>query len=537
MKYRLLFLFLLFHVVAGAQAPARPRLVVGMVVDQMRWDYLYRFADRYVEGGFKRMLREGFSCENTFINYTPTYTAPGHASVYTGSVPALHGIMGNNWYLRSRRKTIYCVDDSTVQGTGTTAKGGKMSPRNMWSSTVTDELRLAQQFQSKTIAIAIKDRGSIIPGGHSANAAYWFDNTSGGWVSSTYYMQQLPQWVQAFNARKLADGYLKQGWNTLFPLHSYQYGARDTAYYEGVIPGEDHSFPHVTAGIQNNPYESFRYLPASNTYTLQMAEAAIAGERLGSRGVTDFLAISFSATDYIGHTFGPSSVEVEDTYLRLDRDLAVFFTHLDKVIGKGAYLVFLTSDHAVAHNPQAIAEASMSSGSLNEPAVRRRLNDSLQAQFGPGQYIERAINYQYFLDHDLVASKGIALDSVKQFITRFLLRYDGIAAVVDLERVQQANLPEKLKGVLVNGYNQKLSGDLQLLYRPQWFENLSKGATHGLWNPYDAHIPLVWFGWKIPRGKTNREVYMTDIAPTVSALLKIPVPNASIGEVIEEVIR
>src|SRR6478672_1251909 len=361
-----------------AQTLSRPKLVVGLVVDQMRWDYLYRFYNRYNTGGFKRLLSEGFSCENTFIPYLPTHTAPGHSCIYTGSVPAFHGIMGNSWYDKAQKKVVYCTDDTSVHTIGSNSTAGEMSPSNMWANTVTDQLRLATNFKSKTIAIALKDRASILPGGHLSNASYWFDNASGGWISSSYYMKDLPTWVKAFNAKKTPDVYLKQNWNTLYPIASYDQSTTDSNRYENKLGTEDITFPHNTATIVANRYESFRTTPFGNTYTLDMAREAIKAEQLGKRGVTDFLALSLSSTDYIGHSFGPNSIEVEDTYLRLDKDLSACFQYLDATFGKGQYLLFLTADHGVAHNPSFLRDNKVEPESFDESALRIPLNDSLQ---------------------------------------------------------------------------------------------------------------------------------------------------------------
>ncbi|HVF80788.1 MAG TPA: alkaline phosphatase PafA [Flavisolibacter sp.] len=533
---RFLFLFLSFiSTTSFSQELKRPKLVVGIVVDQMRPDYLYRFYSRFGTGGFKRLLGDGFVCENTFIPYTPTYTAAGHACVYTGSVPGLNGIVGNNWYNKEIKKTVYCTDDSSVTAVGSTSPAGKMSPRNMWATTIGDELRLSTNFKSKTIGVALKDRGSILPAGHSANAAYWFDNASGGWITSTYYLQALPAWMQQLNARKLPDAYLGKNWNTLYPIDTYTQSAADAPTYENVLPGEDNSFPHQTDSIKASKYESFRYTPYGNTYTLDAAKAAIEGEALGTRGVTDFLAISFSSPDYIGHAFGQASIEVEDTYLRLDKDLTDFLTYLDTKIGKGQYLVFLTADHAVAHVPGFAKEHKIPAASSSSASVQKALNDSLQKEFGAGNYILSVMNYQVYLNNDLIQMGKLDKTAIKQKVINTLMLRPGIMRAVDLERLNTANLPNQVYSMLANGYNQRLSGDVQFLYKPGWFEGGERGTTHGSWNPYDSHIPLLWYGWGVKKGKTNREVYMTDIAPTVAALLHIQMPNSSVGKVIGEV--
>src|SRR5215217_8333360 len=289
----------------------RPKLVVGIVVDQMRWDYLYRFYDRYTAGGFKRMLNEGFTCENTNIDYIPTVTAIGHSSIYTGSVPALHGIGGNDFIIQATGKSMYCTEDTSVSTVGSTSDAGKMSPRNLLVTTVTDELKLATNFRSKVIGIALKDRGGILPAGHTANAAYWFDDKNGSWISSTYYMKDLPQWVKDFNAKKLPEAYLKKEWEGVYPLNTYLQTLPVESRYEGKLGGATITgFPIKTSELYKGNMGLIRTTPYGNTFTLDLAKAAIANEQMGKGVVTDFLAVSLSSTDYVGHLFGVNSVEV-----------------------------------------------------------------------------------------------------------------------------------------------------------------------------------------------------------------------------------
>lgn len=538
MKKLAFFVFTLLSINALTQnALPRPKLVVGVVVDQMRWDYLYRYYNRYGNDGFRRILKEGFSCENAFIPYVPTVTAIGHTTVYTGSVPSLHGIMGNNWYNKELGRSVYCTDDESVQAVGSASAAGKMSPRNLWSTTITDELRLATNFQNKTIAVALKDRGSILPGGHTANAAYWFDNAIGGWISSSFYMNALPEWVKKFNERKLPDSFLKKNWNTLYPIASYTQSAADEQPYEGKLAGEDHTFPHTTETTTADKYELFRNTPWGNTLTFEMAKAAIEAEGLGRRPVTDFLAVSFSSPDYIGHTFGPNSVEVEDNYLRFDKELGAFLAYLDSRIGKGQYLLFLTADHGVAHVPAFMEEHKMPGKVVSEISYTRLLNDSIQKSFGVGNAVSTVMNYQVYFDDRIIENNKLDKKALMQFVCAKLLNVEGVAKAFPAADGSITPLPERLQKMIVNGYNQKLSGDVQFIMKPQWFSGSKTGTTHSLWNPYDSHIPLLWFGWNIRSGKSNREVYMTDIAPTLAALLRIQMPNASVGAVIEEVIK
>ncbi|MCW3081458.1 alkaline phosphatase PafA [Segetibacter sp.] len=510
---------------------ARPKLVVGIVIDQMRWDYLYRYADRYSPNGFKRLLNDGFSCENTFIPYTPTVTAAGHTCVYTGSVPAIHGILGNSWYRRDLNRSWYCTEDSTVKTVGSTSDAGEMSPSSMWTTTVTDELRLATNFRSKVIGIALKDRGAILPAGHSANGAYWFDNANGAFISSTYYMKDLPDWVKQFNNKKLPDQYLQQNWNTLYPINTYVQSTADDKTYEGSL--EDNTFPHITANITRDKYNALRTTPSGNTLTFEMAKAAIEGERLGQTANTDFLAVSFSSPDYIGHTFGPNSIEVEDNYLRLDNELAQFLNFLDGKIGKGQYTVFITADHAVAHVPDQLKENKIPAGLLGETGLQSTLNNMIEQRFKIKNAVSSVSNYQVYLNKAVIENE----QKIKEAIIDRLLEFPIIVNAFDVRELNKIALPVGIKNMVANGYNQKLSGDIQFIYKPQYFSGGNKGTTHGSWNPYDSHIPLLWYGWGIKKGKTNRETYMTDISPTLSALLHIQMPSGNIGQVIEEVIQ
>jgi len=524
---------------AQTQPTAKPKLVVGIVIDQMRWDYLYRFNDLYGANGLKRLLNKGFSCENTLIPYVPTYTAVGHTCVYTGSVPAYTGIVGNNWFDKTTNTNVYCTDDSTVNPVGSNTKGGKMSPENLWVTTITDELRLSNNFKSKVIGIAMKDRGAILPAGHSANAAYWYDDKSGKWISSTYYMQQLPDWVSQFNAKDVAGNYMKQDWNTLLPINKYDLSSADDEPYENAIKGEKTvTFPHRLSTIGDaDKYESFKTTPFANSFTFDFAKSAIENESLGKNTVPDFLAVSISSTDYIGHSFGPNSVEIEDTYLRLDNDIADFLQYLDTKVGKGNYLVFLTADHGVAHIPAFLAEHKIPGGVFNEGEVSRELNKMIEDEFGMKNVVQSLQNYQVYLNADEISKQGKDLSAVKKSVIRFLAAKPFIIHVFDTRELASTTMPEPQKTMMGNGFNPKRSGDIQFTFKPGYFDGGKKGTTHGLWNPYDAHIPLLWYGWNIKPGKTNRETYMTDIAATVAALLQIQMPSGCVGKVITELTK
>lgn len=518
---------------------SRPKLVVGLVVDQMRWDYLYRYNDLYGANGFKRLLSQGFSCENTLIPYVPTYTAVGHTCVYSGSIPAITGIIGNNWYDKASGKSVYCTEDSTVKTVGTNSDAGKMSPANMWTTTVTDELRLSNNFKSRVIGIALKDRGAILPAGHSGNAAYWYDDKSGKWITSSYYMQQLPSWVKGFNQKDLPSAYMSKDWNTLLPLSKYVQSTTDDKPYESRIKGDSGVvFPHKLSTYgEANKYGSFKITPFANTYTFDFAKAAIENENLGMNTEADFLALSISSTDYIGHSFGPNSIEIEDTYLRLDADIADFLGYLDKKLGEGNYLFFLTADHGVAHIPAFLKENRIPGGNMEDTVITKELNAMIDAEFGVSKVARKVMNYQVYLDLEAIQKAGKDEAMVKKSVIRALMQKSFIVNAFATDKIEQATLPQPQKQMMINGYNPKRSGDIQFTYKPGYFDGGKKGTTHGVWNPYDSHIPLLWFGWKIKPGKTNHETYMTDIAPTIAALLQIQAPNGNVGKVITELVE
>lgn len=539
MRKSLLAVSVLFIVslVSAQQTLQRPKLVVGLVVDQMRWDYLYRYFDRYDDkGGFKRLLGQGFTCENTLIPYAPTVTACGHSTIYTGAVPAISGITGNTWWDKDQKRTVYCTEDNSVKTVGSNSSLGKESPRNMLVTSICDELRLATNFRSKVVGIAIKDRGGILPAGHSANAAYWYDNTVGNWITSTFYMNDLPKWVTDFNSQKLVDKYYQQGWSLLYPAATYVQSTADEKPYEAKPFGAH--FPYDMKNLVGKDYGKIASTPMGNTLTAEFAKAAVNGEQLGADNITDFLAVSFSAPDYIGHTFGPNSVEEEDNYLRLDKEIGSLLDFLDTKVGKGQYTVFLSADHGVAHTPEFSQENKLPGGRLMIGDMMKQLNRTLNDAFKINNLVISDDNYQLLLNHPALDSAHLDTKTVSDWIVDYLSAEPSIARVFALYDLNRVPLPQPIGTMLNNGYYPKRSGDIQIILKPGFIEAFgTTGTTHGLWNPYDAHIPLVWYGWGIKQGKTNRETYMTDIAATLSALLHIQMPSGCVGHVIPEVMK
>lgn len=527
---------------AMAQNPfRRPKLVVGVVVDQMRWDYLYRYQERFGDNGFKRLMREGFNCENTMLNYIPAVTAIGHTSIYTGSVPAIHGIAGNDFHIDG--KQTYCTDDAAVATVGSNSDAGKMSPHNLKVTTIGDELHLATNYRSKIISVSLKDRASILPGGHTADGAYWFDAETGNFITSTYYRKDLPGWLKQFNDRQLAKHYLSQDWETLYPTESYKNSTADNNSYENPFPGADTPTMPVTTSklMDSEGLGLIRNTPYGNTLTIDLALAAIDGERLGNRGETDMLAVSLSSTDYIGHQFGTYAIETEDTYLRLDRDIARLLAALDQEIGKGEYLLFLTADHAAAHNFKFLTDKGIPAGGWDIEKTKAALNSHLKAEFKTDcNLVSGLLNYQIFLDNEKIDSLGISKKNVVAAAIDYIKRGEGVYCAVEQENAGTATLPSLIKDRIVNGYYPGRSGEIQIIMQPGWYglESEATGGTdHGVWHPYDTHVPLIFFGSGINPGATFTPVEITDIAATVCALLHIQMPDGCIGKPVTELTK
>ena len=518
---------------SNTAAIERPKLVVGIVVDQMRWDYLYRYQKRYTDGGFKRLLGEGFSCENTMIPYVPSVTAIGHTCIYTGSVPSIHGIAGNNFVKEGKK--VYCTDDDSVKPVGTTSEAGLMSPRNLWTSTIGDEMKIASNGRAKVVGVALKDRASILPAGHNPNGAFWFDDQTGCFITSSYYMDRLPKWVEAFNGKRLPEQYLSQKWNTLYPKNTYTESTTDENEYEnGIREGVKATLPlNLPELYKKYGYGIIRNTPFGNSLTLDMAKAAIDGEQLGADDETDLLAVSCSSTDYIGHQVGTHAIETEDTYLRLDKAIADFLAYLDSKVGKGNYLVFLSADHGAMNNAAFLQDRRIPAGSWDASATAKKLNHVLAKEYPEaGDIVKTVMNYQVFFNRDVIKSKQLDFDNIKQTVVNVLKEDPSVLYACDMAKASTESIPEEVKFRIINGYNRERSGDVVIILKPNFYAHGMKGTDHGAWNSYDTHIPLVFMGWGIKHGATTKQTYMTDIAPTIAAMLHVQAPNGCVGKAI-----
>jgi predicted AlkP superfamily pyrophosphatase or phosphodiesterase len=528
----LFFLLLASNVSYSQNKTQNPKLVVGIVVDQMRYDYLYRFYSKYSSGGIKRLMTQGYNCKNNQYHYASTVTGPGHAHIFNGSSPAISGIVGNEWFDKVNNRSVYVVEDTTVKAVGEgSLSAGKMSPRNMKVTTITDQLRIATQFKSKVIGVAFKDRGAILPAGHTGQA-YWYDSGSGNWLTSTYYTNELPQWVKSFNDKKLPQSYITKLWEPLMPLSNYTETEDDDQPYEATSSGSPKAvFPYkVTMGNLAQTY-------FGNDLTTAFALAAIEGENLGKNGQTDFLALSYSSPDYAGHAFGPQSKEIEDIYLRLDKNIEEILNKLDLNLGRGQYTVFLSADHGVAEIPGFMMKNKIPAGLFLGGELEKKAEQILNNKLGIGKYIINQDNYQLYLNLKLLEEKKVSLDQVVEYLRNELTLTEGIYNVINLKDGNYNAIPEYYQKKLSNIYNPKRSGEVMVLLEPAWFSGYVKGTTHGVMYAYDTHVPLLWFGWGIKQGETVKPTYISDIAPTLAMLLKILEPNGNIGTPISEALK
>jgi len=508
----------------------KPKLVIGIVVDQMRYDYLKRYFSKYGDGGFKRLLKDGFSCNDAEYNYVPTYTAPGHTSIYTGTTPCIHGLIANEWYDRDLHKMIYCTEDTAVKPVGCSTAAGMMSPRRELTTTIGDELKLSDNGQSKVIGISQKDRASILPAGHSANAAYWLDDNSGNWITSSYYMKDLPDWVKNFNSQGLAKKYLSQAWNTLLPIEEYTESMKDDNPYEGLFVGEKSPvFPHELPALmsQNGGFGLIKETPFGNDLTTDFAIETIKDEKLGKGSATDMLTISYSSTDYVGHRYGTDAIETEDTYLRLDRDLSNLLTFVDDYVGKNNVLIFLTADHGAAINAKELEDQHIPAGDIESAAITSSIKVFLLKKYG-SDLLAEFTNQQCYLDRNKIAEKGLNMDSVEEETATFLSHYKGVERAIPAYRLNDAGNDFIVRKIR-NGYMPGRSGDVIINLLPEYMVYGKTGTTHGAPYIYDCHVPMIFYGYTVPKGSNEAEEPITNLAPTISYLLGISYPDGCSG--------
>ena len=518
----------------------KPKLVVSIVVDQMRFDNLDKYKESYSNNGFNRLIREGFNLKNNHFNYVPTVTGPGHSSISTGSTPKTHGIVGNNWFNKKTQKDVYCTTDLNYENLGGNAYSAKMSPNNLLVNTLGDLNRIENDMNSKTISIAIKDRGSILMGGRKANAAYWFyGKDKGEWVSSKYYMEELPEWVDNFNNSDIVSTYIRE-WNTLYDINSYKESRSDDNNFEKSFKGHPSvTFPYDLNKLKhlNDGYDMLKETPFGNNLTTDFAIKAISNEKLGKDQFTDVLTISYSSTDYIGHNFGVDAKETQDAYLRLDLEIERLLYFLDSYVGENEYTLFLTADHGAAKIPAYLNSIGIKSQNIEEGTVKNILKDVLFKSYGSNQLISKVMNSQIYLNDEIINSLNLSFNSIEKTIINTLNQLEYIDKVYTSEDIINGNFDSGYDLLIQNGYNVLRSGDIIFKLKENVISYGNKGTTHGSGYTYDTHVPLIFFGKKIVQGESNVKTKITDIAPTIAKLLGLKQMSDSTGEVLGFVIK
>ena len=537
-KLLVVFLFIFSQcLLSQNNSSVKPKLVVGIVVDQMRNDYIYRYWDRFGEGGFKRLINDGFYFKNAHYNYIPTYTGPGHSSIYTGATPRTHAIIANDWHIKSSAISNYCVSDTGVKSIGCTNKNGKMSPKNQLSSTIGDELKISTNQIGKVFSIALKDRSAILPAGHAANGAFWYDEITGNFISSSWYIKELPSWVNAFNNKNFPKVYLTKGWQTLYPISSYSNSLADNNNYEASpIKKAAITFPYNYKDfIEKNDFSIIKSNPYGNTITKDLAISCLINESLGKDNIADLLCISFSSPDYIGHYYGPRSIEAEDIYLRLDKDIEDLLNTLDEQVGKNNYTIFLTADHGGADVPNHLIDSKIPAGYIKEKYLVTEIKKFFQSSFGDSSIFENNSNEQIFLDSRKINQLNLKTAEVESKLADFLITINGISEAFTSSTLKtQSFYKNDYPTLLQNGYNHKLSGNVCYIYNPAWMDYSEKGTTHGAGYNYDTHVPIIFYGNSIKKGNYFQYVSITQIAPTICELLQINQTNGCISDPLNE---
>ncbi len=534
------FIIVFSHFLTGAQVNEAPKLVVGIVVDQMCYEYLYRYYDKFSDDGFRKLMEKGTNCRNTHYNYVPTFTGPGHASIYTGTTPNNHGIVANEWYDRETNTVINCVDDSNVRPIGTTSTYGLCSPQNLKTNTISDQLKLTYS-SSKVISMSIKDRGAILPGGHLSDGSYWYDYETGKFITSSFFMSSLPSWVNEFNNTKFVEQNIQKVWETLYPIATYTESGPDDSPYEQKLGNKQAAtFPYDLKELSAfiNPNSLFTITPFSNSVLTDFAIKAISEESLGDDDNTDMLCVSYSTPDIAGHSFGPYSVEIEDMYLRLDLEIAKLIKELEKQVGKKNFVLFLTADHAVVPVPQYLIDQNLPGGYFFMDTVLNDLRSEAILKFGFDPILTEE-NLSIYLDKENIELANQDVYEIAHFIKKELEKHEEIKAIYTAEELKNGS-DDEWRDMIFLGYHPKESGDVMFILEPGYLpkstdsESARRGTSHGSAFNYDTHVPLIWYGSGVENKEIHSRVEITDIAATLINIMNLQRNGAMTGNPILE---
>lgn len=516
----------------------KPKLIIGIVVDGMRYDYVYRYWDNFQENGFKKLINEGTFCKNANYNYLFTQSNVGYATISTGAMPSSHGIISDKLYNRSKGKMVYCTKDNSVKCVGSDNKNANMSPKELLTSTIADELKLSNNDNSKIITVSINAGASILAGGHTTDVSYWFDKETGNWITSSFYIDSLPNWVVDFNNKKIPDIYLNRQWNPALPVERYSDGntqgkSKRIGFYKKS------GFPYDLLNLKKKSknYTVLENTPFGNTYTKDFAIAAILNENLGKDNYPDYLSVGFTSTGIIGQSCGINSIELEDAYVRLDKEIAHFLSFVNNNIGKNNVLIFLTSNHGSAYAPQTLIDKKIPAGYFNSDRAMLLLRTYMNAVYGRGDWIKVYYDKSIYLNRNLIEDSQLSLKDVQTKVAQFLIQFSGVANAVTASTLENTDFSKGIFKKMQNSFNQERSGDVIINLEPAWIEKGDYVTQSNSPYNYDTHVPLIWYGWKIKRSTLNRKVLINDIAPTIANFLNIAQPNACTGDVIYDITK
>ncbi len=538
----------------------QPKLILQITVDQLRGDLPDKFMKNMGNGGFRYLKESGVWYKNAHYNYSNTETVVGHTTLATGANPNIHGMVSNVWYDRQKKRLVYNIEDSNyhvlsknsdiddsteVDSSQALAGTDGRSPANIMVSTFSDELSLFTNSQSKIFGVSVKDRGAVTLAGHNGKA-FWFSKTSGEFITSSFYYDEYPQWVKEFNDKKLAKRYDKKPWRLMYDKSKYMFGDSDDNPWEEDYVGYGRVFPHKYGGKDNKYFNHFlTFSPAGDELTLDFAKAIIKNEKMGQHDVTDYLSISFSSTDYVGHLFGPSSLEAEDNMLRLDKTLASLFKYVDERVGLQNTLIVLSADHGAPEAPGYLATLGIKAKWISplkwnkKPSIKR-----LEKRFGVGQALIEAFFPPYiYLNHDVIKKNGLDLAEVQKAVAKEIMDIDGIALTVTSSELSNNTLPNTyLYSAALENFNAKRSGDILILFEPHCFANEMDGGAimatnHGGPWTYDTFVPVIFAGSNLKGKQIFQPIRPNDIAPTLCAIVNAKPPSGSSGKILKKVLN
>jgi len=516
----------------------KPQLIIGIVVESMRYDYIHRYWDNFGEGGFRRLIGEGALCRNANYNYMLTQTSPGYATIATGCEPIVHGIVSDAWYVQLQEKNIGAAFDEKEKLIGAETEKGNYSPRNILTTTFTDEMKLFSNNRSKVFTVSLNPTTAVLPAGHIADAAYWFDDASGLWVTSSYYADSLPAWVNEFNGKKFPDMYIEKDWLPLLPSEKYRAGSERGQSKNAGFSGDNVLGKKINSLLKRTKhYSKLKSNPAGNSLVKDFCVNAIVNEQLGQDDDTDYLSIAFSASADVSSACGPNSVELEDLYIRLDRDLEHFLQFIDETVGRNNVLIYLTSDHGTSYNPAMLQANNIPAGTFNADRAVMLLGTYLNAKYDKGKWVSAYHNNQIYLNHNLIETAGMKVQDFENVVCDFMLQFSGVANAISASTLKSTTFTDGIMRQMQNSFNPKRSGDVIICLEPGWIAQGSGVSSANSGYNYDTHVPLIWYGWKIKRTRLNQNIDIRDIAPTIANFLDIPFPNGTTGSVIEGLVQ